>query len=67
MLGVEEYDELITHQNLASEHSSPDSFPRFTSMDALKEKLEAGLQDISEGRTMPLSEAMQEIRAKHGL
>lgn len=67
LLSVEEYDELVTHQNLTSDHSFPDSFPRFTSMDALKEKLGAGLQDIAEERTISLNEAMQEIRDKHGL
>jgi len=67
LLGVEEYDELITRQNLASDHSFPDNFPRFTSMEALKEKLEVGLQDIAKGRTIPLGEAMQGIRDKHGL
>jgi len=67
LLCVEEYDELITHQKLSADHGFPESFPHFTSVDDLREKLEVGLQDIEEGRTKSLGDVMQEIRTKHGL
>jgi len=67
LLGVEEYDDLVTQKTVLAESDLPGNYPLVTSIDDLHEKIVAGIYDIEEGRTTPAGEVIQELRATYGL